>query len=265
MTHERDGALDELVRIAEAAAEIVRRHYATEFRVEYKIGDDPVTAADKEANAFIIAELERAFPGVPIVAEESDPRGFDVRRDARECFFVDPLDGTREFVARNGEFAVMIGLARERRAVLGVVNAPDWRRAWAGDVSSGAFEIARDGSRRAIHVTNVEDVAKARLLVSRSRATDETLAMLAKLGATNVKKLGSAGLKAIAVACGEAEAWFQPSAGGKLWDTCGPEAIARAAGGVFSEIDYAEGPLELPRILVASTQKLYAGLAGLEH
>jgi 3'(2'), 5'-bisphosphate nucleotidase len=89
--------------------------------------------------------------------------------------------------------------------------------------------------------------------------------MLAKLGATDVKKLGSAGLKAAAVACGEAEAWLQPSAGGKLWDTCGPEAIVRAAGGIFSEIDYTEGPLELPRILVASTQKLYARLAGLEH
>ncbi|HEY2370291.1 MAG TPA: 3'(2'),5'-bisphosphate nucleotidase CysQ [Polyangiaceae bacterium] len=259
--------LDELVRIAEAAAVIVRRHYATEFRVEYKIGDDPVTAADKEANAFIITELERAFPGVPIVAEESDPGTFDVRRDARECFFVDPLDGTREFVARNGEFAVMIGLARERRAALGVVNAPEWHRAWAGDASSvgSAFEIARDGSRRAIHTTDVEDVATARCLVSRSRATDETFAMLAKLGATNVRKIGSAGLKAVAVACGEADAWLQPSAGGKLWDTCGPEAIARAAGGVFSEIDYAAGPLELPRILVASTQKLYARLAGLER
>jgi 3'(2'), 5'-bisphosphate nucleotidase len=105
-------------------------------------------------------------------------------------------------------------------------------------------------------VTNVEDVTKARCLVSRSRATDETFALLAKLGATKVNKLGSAGLKAAAVACGEAEAWLQPSAGGKLWDTCGPEAIVRAAGGFFSEIDYAEGPLELPSILVASTKAL---------
>jgi 3'(2'), 5'-bisphosphate nucleotidase len=249
--------LDELVRIAEAAADIVRRHYATKFRVEYKVGDDPVTAADKEANAFIIAELSRAFPGVPIVAEESDPQTFDVRRDARECFFVDPLDGTREFVARNGEFAVMIGLAREGRAALGVVNAPDWHRAWAGDVSSSnAFEIARDGSRREIHVTTVEDPSKARCLVSRSRATDETFALLASLGVVNVTKLGSAGLKAAAVACGEADAWLQPSAGGKLWDTCGPEAIARAAGGTFSPIDYQKGPLELPSIVVASTKAL---------
>jgi len=136
------------------------------------------------------------------------------------------------------------------------VNAPDWHRAWAGDVASGAFEIARDGSRRAIHVTDIEDVAKARCLVSRSRATDETFALLASLGVTNVKKLGSAGLKAAAVACGEAEAWLQPSAGGKLWDTCGPEAVTRAAGGTFSHIDYSGGPLELPGIVVASTKAL---------
>jgi 3'(2'), 5'-bisphosphate nucleotidase len=259
--------MEELLRIADGAAAIIRRHYASKIDVEYKIGDDPVTAADKEANAFICDALERAFPGVPIVAEESDPRTFDVRRDAAECFFVDPLDGTRDFVAKNGEFAVMIGLAKNGRAALGVVNAPDWGRTFAGEVGGRAFEIARDGSRRDIHTSNVERLADARCLVSRSRSTDETFALLAKLGVTKVNKLGSAGLKAAVVACGEADVWLQPGAtgGGKLWDACGPEAITRAAGGVFSEIDYAAGPLELGAILVASTQKLYDSIAGLER
>jgi len=259
--------IEEIIRIADGAAAIVMRHYATKLDVEYKIGDDPVTAADKEANAFICAALERAFPGVPIVAEKSDESTFDARRGADACFFVDPLDGTRDFVAKNGEFAVMIGLARRGRAALGVVNAPEWGRTFVGEVGGRAFEIARDGSRRDIRASSVEDIANARCLVSRSRTTDETLALLAKLGITHIRKLGSAGLKAAVVACGEADAWLQPSAsaGGKLWDTCGPEAITRAAGGVFSPIDYAEGPLELPGILVASTEKLYARLSGLER
>ncbi len=258
--------LDELVRIAVAASSIIRRHYATKFVVDYKIGDDPVTAADREANEFICAELSRAFPGVPIVAEESDPSTFEVRRDADACFFVDPLDGTREFVARNGEFAVMIGMARRGRAALGVVVAPETGRIQAGAVGVGAYEIAGDGSRRDIHASKQTSVADARLVVSRSRATDETFALLAKLGATHVRKLGSAGLKAAAVACGEADAWLQPSAGGKLWDTCGPEAIVVAAGGFFgtphrTHIDYSEGALELDGILVAATQSLFDALS----
>ncbi len=255
--------LDELVRIATAACVLVRRHYLNaDIQVDFKIGDDPVTAADRETNDLVCGELARSFPGVPIVAEESDPSTFDVRRDAAACFFVDPVDGTREFVARNGEFAVMIGLAQNGRAALGVVAAPVTHRVHAGDVGGNAFEIARDGSRRAIHASSTGELAKAHALVSRSRATDETFALLARLGVTRTDKLGSAGLKAAAVACGEADLWLQPSAGGKLWDSCGPEAVAVAAGAFFGNahgetIDYANGPLELDGILVASTRALF--------
>ncbi len=252
----------ELVRIAQGACRIVLAHYATNFRVDFKIGDDPVTAADREANDFICDELTRAFPGVPIVAEESDPTGFDARRTASECFFVDPLDGTREFVARNGEFAVMIGLAVAGRASLGVVAAPVSKRVHYGGRGRGAFELAADGSTRPIHATSVAAPSVAHALVSRSRATDETFALLSALGVRRVDKLGSAGLKAAAVACGEADVWLQPSAGGKLWDTCGPEAIAVGAGAFFGtaqghEIDYAVGPLELDGVLVAATRALF--------
>jgi len=258
--------LDEVVRIATAACGLINRHYATDIHVDYKIADDPVTAADLETNAFICAELERSFPGVPVVAEESDPSTFDVRRDASACFFVDPLDGTREFVARNGEFAVMIGLARGGRAALGVVAAPVTKRVHAGATGHGAFEIAADGSRRTIRPSKVDTLSKAHALVSRSRTTDETYARLAKLGITHTDKLGSAGLKAAAIACGEADLWLQPMAGGKLWDACGPEAIVVSAGGFFGTangrvIDYANGPLELDGILVAATRALFNAVA----
>jgi 3'(2'), 5'-bisphosphate nucleotidase len=254
--------LDEVVRIAIAACALINRHYASNFHVDFKIGDDPVTAADREANDLICGELERAFPGVPIVAEESDPSTFDVRRDASACFFVDPVDGTREFVAKNGEFAVMIGLARAGRAALGVVAAPVTMTVSAGECGKGAFEIAADGSRRAIHPSTIDTLPKSHALISRSRATSETFALLTKLGIERIEKLGSAGLKAAAVARGEADLWLQPSAGGKLWDACGPEAVVVSAGGFFGtargeRIDYAKGPLELDGILVAATRALF--------
>ena len=104
-----------LLRIAAEAARVVMEVYAQPFSVDYKGPQDPVTAADRRANALICERLEQEFPGVPIVAEESDPSTFDDFRKSDRVFFVDPVDGTREFVDRNGEFAVMIGLLEGSR------------------------------------------------------------------------------------------------------------------------------------------------------
>jgi 3'(2'), 5'-bisphosphate nucleotidase len=256
-------ALDEMVRIALAGCAVVRRHYASEIHVEYKSGDDPVTAADRETNALVCGELERAFPGVPIVAEESDPTTFDVRRDAAECFFVDPLDGTRDFVARNGEFAVMIGLARRGRAALGVVAAPDSGRLFAGGPGVASVEIAADGSRRRVTASGTTDPKKARAVVSRSRATPRTLDTLARMGFARIDKMGSAGLKAVAVACGEADLWMHRGPAGMVWDGCGPEAIVLGAGGRYGHRggvapDYAAGTLGLEDVVVAGSAELFA-------
>ena len=105
-------------RQREAARVLIRKVYRTPFGVNYKGPQDPVTEADRRANALICEELEREFPGVPIVAEESDPVGVFAALPGRQIaiFFVDPVDGTREFVDRNGEFAVMIGLVEGARA-----------------------------------------------------------------------------------------------------------------------------------------------------
>src|SRR4029077_18943512 len=136
------------LRIALEASDVVNRVYATPFEVEFKGKDDPVTRADREANELACERLARAFPGVAIVAEESDPRSYAGFARHDRVWFVDPLDGTREFVARNGEFAVMLGLAEGGRALVGVIVAPAWGRAFVGIVGEGAWEVSSDGSRR---------------------------------------------------------------------------------------------------------------------
>ncbi|HEY6080618.1 MAG TPA: inositol monophosphatase family protein, partial [Polyangiaceae bacterium] len=108
--------LEAMLRIASEAARVVMEVYAKPFSVDYKAPSDPVTEADRRANALIVELLSREFPGVPIVAEESDPATFAEFRASERIFFVDPVDGTREFVDRNGEFAVMIGLVEGTRA-----------------------------------------------------------------------------------------------------------------------------------------------------
>src|ERR1019366_2386562 len=137
---------------ARQASEIVLGIYGAPFTVQYKGKDDPVTRADHESNALLCDRLSRAFPALPIVAEESDPATYAGFSSADAVWFVDPVDGTREFVNKNGEFAVMIGLAEHGRATVGVITAPAWGRAFVGVVGEGAWQVAADGTRTPIHV-----------------------------------------------------------------------------------------------------------------
>ncbi|HEY0463182.1 MAG TPA: inositol monophosphatase family protein, partial [Polyangiaceae bacterium] len=143
------GTLD---AIAREAAVLILQVYATKFSVDFKAPRDPVTEADRQANELICERLSHLFPNVPIVAEESEPETFAGYRKADRIFFVDPLDGTREFVARNGEFVVMIGYVEGDRATASVIHAPVSGTSWLGELGHGAHQIEADGSRKAISV-----------------------------------------------------------------------------------------------------------------
>ena len=145
--------LDLLAGIAREAAQIINAVYATPFEVEYKTAHDPVTLADRRANDLICQRLAEEFPGVPVVAEESPPESFADYRGAERVFFVDPLDGTREFVKKNGEFVVMIGLLEAGRPISGVILAPATGVLWAGRVASKAERVRPDGKRSALGVS----------------------------------------------------------------------------------------------------------------
>lgn len=248
--------LEALARVAREAAEIVRRVYATDFAVDYKGPRDPVTLADREANALICERLAARFPGAPIVAEESDEASFAGFGDAERALFVDPLDGTLEFVAKNGQFAVMIGLVERGRAVAGVVHAPATGIEWLGAVGLGAFRT-EGGTRREIRVSRTAALGDARVLVSRSHRGERTTAVLERMAAREVVPQGGAGLKAAFVASGEADVYLQPGKAGKRWDACASDAIVRAAGGLLTDargepIDYVSGALENDRGMVAT-------------
>jgi 3'(2'), 5'-bisphosphate nucleotidase len=249
--------------VAREAAAVVMCVYAAPFDVEYKSKDDPVTRADKEANALIVERLAQHTPGVPVVAEESDPAQYAGFASAGAVWFVDPLDGTREFVARNGEFAVMIGLAERGRAVLGAIVAPAWGRAFVGVVGEGAWEIAADGSERALHVSSRPDVAGASIVVSRSRAPARIEAFVASIGAARAVPMGSSGLKGVLVATGDHDAYVQPGRAGMRWDACATEGLVVAAGGACTDaygdpFDYATADIENSRGLLATNGRLHA-------
>lgn len=257
--------VDVALAIARRASALILEIYATPFTVEMKGPNDPVTRADREANTLICAALTEAFPGDAIVAEESAPEtpeatGALVRRE--RVWFVDPIDGTREFADRNGEFAVMIGLAIQGRAALGVVLMPTLGEALVGVVGGEAFREDASGARRPLRVSTVADPRQATMLVSRSHRPRIVEPLIARLGIEKTTPCGSVGVKVARIATGEADLYVHGGRGAKLWDGCAPEAILIAAGGRFTDIEgepinYASSDLGLDNGLVASNGALH--------
>lgn len=262
MTELAHRAAEIVLAAAREASDLVMRVYAAPFEVAFKSKDDPVTRADHESNALLCERLSRAFPGLPIVAEESDPVTYAGFAAAEAVWFVDPLDGTREFVAKNGEFAVMIGLAERGRATLGVITAPAWGRAFVGVVGEGAWEVAADGTRTPIHVSTRASLEGASMVVSRSRTPPQLAELATAMGGRPPVVLGSSGLKAAVVATGDHDVYLQTGRAGMRWDACSSDALVRAAGGLLTEtggatIDYAAPELANTRGLLATTGLLH--------
>lgn len=264
----RHSLVETLDSVAREAAALIRTVYATNFEVDFKAPRDPVTEADRQANALICERLAALFPNVPIVAEESEPESFAGYRDAQRIFFVDPLDGTREFVARNGEFVVMIGLVEGTRALAGVIHAPELGISWLGEVGKGAERVDAQGARSPISVTQVSALSDARIVGSRSHRNPALERTLAQLGARELVALGSAGLKAAEVARGAADAYVAPHYAGKRWDACASDALIHAAGGRLTNadgefFDYRAPALDNDRGIVATNGQLHDVI--LEH
>ncbi|HEX4335208.1 MAG TPA: 3'(2'),5'-bisphosphate nucleotidase CysQ [Polyangiaceae bacterium] len=229
--------LDNLVAISFEAAALINEVYATPFTVDLKGTNDPVTSADLRANELICKRLGELYPGIPVVAEESAPERFSAYRTAERVFFVDPLDGTTEFVARNGQFVVMIGIVEDQRATVGVVTAPSQNIAWAGEVGGAAYSVDQNGVRGKIQVSNVTELGDAAFVASRSHRSPALERALTLLGGREMRNVGSAGLKGAEVASGVAEGYVAPGRVGKRWDACAVDALVTAAGGRFSDQD----------------------------
>ena len=229
--------LEDLTKIALSAGEIILQIYQQDFAAIAKQDGSPVTAADTAAEVLIIAALRRHFPSLPVVAEESMAAGATVQI-RRQFFLVDPLDGTREFVSRNGEFTVNIGLIDAGMPRLGVVYAPALGVIFAGELGSGARTAdVQNGQITAWRAARVRSPERQRLtvLASRSHRTPETDHYLRQLPPHDLLSVGSS-LKFCRVAAGEADIY--PRFGRTMeWDTAAGDAVLRAAGGCVLTLD----------------------------
>lgn len=252
-----------LLDIAKEAAREILDVYERPFGVDYKGPKDPITEADRRANDLICERLARLYPGVPIVAEESPEQDWQHYRDSERVFFVDPLDGTREFVAKTDAFVVMIGLLEGARPTHGVLHAPVARRSWTGDPESGAWEVSPDGERRLLRMAKDTQLPDATVASSRSQPDSLLERAIVHLAPKAVKPIYSAGLKAAAVSAGEADVYLAPESAGFRWDSCAPEAVVTAAGGRYTDalgraLDYRAPRLENDTGIVAAAAPLHA-------
>jgi 3'(2'), 5'-bisphosphate nucleotidase len=244
-----------LARDAGALVVAIRDRGPAALGVEHKAGDEPVTIADRAASEQIVAGLRAAFPDDVVVSEESaEDRS---RLTAPRVWFVDPIDGTKDFIRGRDGFAVMIGLCLDTRPVAGVVYQPTGGRLFAAAPGRGAWVERPDGTRAALAVSTVSEVDAIRLVASASHRSPVIDEVKSALGIANELNVGSVGLKLALIALGERDLYVNPFPRCKAWDTCAPEVILAAAGGRLTDIGgaalvYDRIDLGQPRGLVAS-------------
>jgi 3'(2'), 5'-bisphosphate nucleotidase len=219
-------------RLAREAATIVNTFYVGSSEVRYKPGDEPVTEADRSANQHIVARIRARFPDDGILSEESKD---DLSRLQKErVWIVDPMDGTKEFIARNGEFSVMIGLAVGGRPALGVIMQPTSDLLYVGAAGQGAF-LHEHNERVPISVSDCMEPANMIMVSSRSHRQQIVDRIRATLHITRERVSGSVGLKVGLITRRLADLYIHPSPGCKEWDLCAPQALLEAAGGRMTD------------------------------
>lgn len=232
---------DTLARIALDAGALIMEVYATDFDVDRKDDSSPVTEADEKAEALILAALAEADPSLPVIAEESVAAGNIPEHGARFAL-VDPLDGTKEFINKRGEFTVNIGIIENGVPVMGVVYAPALSRLFVADSRFSAWqasaepggELPPQAERTQLRIRRAPD-GGITAIASKSHRSDETNDFLETQNVGDIISAGSS-LKFCLIAAGEADLY--PRHGRTMeWDTAAGQAVAEAAGARVTETD----------------------------
>ncbi|MFT5082014.1 MAG: 3'(2'), 5'-bisphosphate nucleotidase [Lentisphaeria bacterium] len=234
--------VEKVIEIARAAGQAIMTVYnRDDFNVEKKPDESPLTEADLAANEIITKALKAITPNIPVISEEGKSIAWDIRKGYKEYWLVDPLDGTKEFVKRNGEFTVNIALVKNNHAVMGVVYAPAMDVLYYGLVGDKAFKVNGEEPAHEIRIAgasshgNFDDSKNWRIVGSRSHQSDEFREFVAKFPRADIVAMGSS-LKLCLVAEGVADLY--PRLGlTSEWDTAASHAIVEAAGGMVLEAE----------------------------
>lgn len=247
----RINIVDVLKIAIQAGEEILAVYQSPDFGVETKSDDSPLTRADQQSNDLIVGSLQNLYPKIPILSEEGKHLPYDDRKNWEYLWVVDPLDGTKEFIKKNGEFTVNIALVINGKPAVGVIYAPVLNEAYIAKQGLGSYKM-ENAKETAAQVTDEKQLigrsvklpvsgagSKIYAVASRSHLSEETKAYLnkikAKYGEIDVTSAGSS-LKLCLVAEGKAHVYprFAPT---MEWDTCAGQAIVEQANGTVINVE----------------------------
>ncbi len=251
--------LDPVIQVAYEAGKVIMEVYDQGFSVKDKPDHTPVTEADKAANDIIETRLRELTPHLPILTEETNPTPFSIRKTWNRYWLIDPLDGTREFIKRNGEFTVNIALINNEESVLGVVYAPVIGVLYYAARYQGAYKKTSTNEPLEIRVRQ-NCPEKVIVACGRSHPSEEVQQFLKRLGKHEVIQVGSA-LKSCLVAEGKADLYVRLGPTSE-WDTAAAQCVVEEAGGIL--VDTNMQPLRYntkddllnPHFLVAGDRKV---------
>jgi len=222
-----------VIRIAKDAGDAILEVYNKDFEVEHKADNSPLTEADQKSNDIIIEGLKSAYPDIPLISEESKEIPYDERKGWEYFWLIDPLDGTKEFVKKNGEFTVNIALIQGNHPVLGVVYVPVQEVTYYGSEGNGSYKIEANGETSQIQNTyHYSDKQRISIVASRSHLSDAVIEFVEQqkeLGKQVELLSAGSSLKLCLVAEGKADVY--PRLGPTMeWDTAAAHAVVNEAG-----------------------------------
>jgi len=227
--------LDLVNAIARDAGDAIMEIYAGDFNVELKGDESPLTCADKASHEVIVRGLRDAYPPIPILSEEGKDIPYPERSGWSRFWLVDPLDGTKEFIKRNGEFTVNIALVEDGAVVAGVVYVPAQKTLYFGEKGKGAWKQEDGREPVRIEVRESDATGGLTVVMSRSHPSPELAEYLKDVNVAEALPVGSS-LKLCVVAEGKADLY--PRLGPTMeWDTAAGHAVVEAGGGTVTQVD----------------------------
>jgi 3'(2'), 5'-bisphosphate nucleotidase len=225
--------LEEIVKIAQEAGDAIMEIYTKEFAIEYKEDKSPLTEADTKSNDIICKALLTLYPHIPILSEENKAAPYEERKEWEYFWLIDPIDGTKEFIKKNGEFTVNIALIHKNTPVLGVVYAPALKDMYKAKKGEGAF---KNGAKLPLQI-NAHPEEKLSVVASKSHLSKETQEFIDALDTKEIQQVSKgSSLKLCMVAEGVADI-YPRLAPTMEWDTGAADAVVREAGKMSYQFD----------------------------
>lgn len=219
----------------EAGKDIIEVYNSDEFEVELKSDNSPLTRADLASHNLIKQKLSLLYPDIPILSEEGNEIDFEERKEWDKFWLIDPLDGTKEFIKRNGDFTVNIALIENKKPVMGVIHVPVTNETYFGDLENGSYKIEQGEKSKRINVSSKSDNEELVVVESRSHSGEEESEFYSNYKIKERLSRGSS-LKICMIAEGKAEIYFRSGPTWE-WDTAAGHAILLGAGGFLINKD----------------------------